>query len=59
MTYGIYTTKLKTQDGKIYDLGKREYPPRHYHPGMLPCPECFVINAWTEKEAQNGREKGS
>jgi len=46
---GTYTTKLKTQDGKIYDLGEKQYPPRHYHPGLAPCPECFVVNAWTEK----------
>lgn len=46
---GVYTTKVKTEDGKVYDLGLREYPPVHHHPGEAPCVECFVINAWTER----------
>ncbi len=33
MENGLYTTKVKTQDGNIYDLGERQYPPTHYHPG--------------------------
>ena len=49
MENGLYTTKVKTQDGRIYDLGEREYPPTHHHPGEAPCQECFVVNAWTEK----------
>lgn len=52
MDYGIYSSFVKTQDGKIWDLGKKEYPPIHYHPGMAPCPECFVVNAWTQKVAE-------
>lgn len=49
MDLGIYTTKIQTQDGRIYDLDKREYPPTHYHPGNVPCQECLPVNAWTEK----------
>ncbi len=49
MEYGLYTTMVKTQDGKIYDLGDKEYSPTHYHPGNYPCDECFVVNAWTER----------
>jgi len=49
MELGLYTTKVQTQDGRIWDLGNREYPRTHYHPQAKPCPECFVINAWTEK----------
>jgi hypothetical protein len=46
---GVYSTFVRTEDGKVYDLGKREYPPVHHHPGEAPCPECFVVNAYTEK----------
>lgn len=49
MEYFTYTTLVQTEDGKIYDLGKRDFPPTHYHPGLRPCPGCFVVNAWTEK----------
>jgi len=43
-----YTTKCKTKDGEVFDLGEIEYPPKHDHKGGL-CPSCDVINAWTEK----------
>jgi len=46
---GVYTTKVRTEDGKVYDLGEREYPPVHHHPGEALCTECFVLNAWTER----------
>jgi hypothetical protein len=41
-----FTTKVKTKDGTVYDLGKLEYPPQHNHKGGL-CPICEVVNAWT------------
>jgi len=44
----IYTTKIKTADGSISDLAKGQYPPQHKHQGNRLCPECFVVNAWTE-----------
>lgn len=49
---GLYTTKVKTQNGNVYDLGKGEYPPRDKDPGH-PNPANLVIDAWTEwvKEA--------
>ena len=43
-----YTTKFKTQDGKVYDLGEGEHGPAHDHPGDATCPACAVVNAWTE-----------
>ena len=46
---GTYTTLVETMDGRIYDLGKGEYPPTHHHPCEAPCPECLVVNAWTER----------
>jgi hypothetical protein len=49
MEDGEYSTFVKTEDEKIYDLGNRQYPPVHHHPGEAPCPECFVVNAWAEK----------
>lgn len=42
-----FTTKVKTKDNFIYDLGELEYPPKHDHKGGM-CNECQVINAWTE-----------
>jgi len=43
-----FTTKVKTKDGSVYDLGELEYPPQHSHKGGL-CPSCEVVNAWTEE----------
>lgn len=57
MEYGIYTTKVQTQDGKVYDLGNMKFPPTHYHPGNAPCPECFIVNAWTEKTEDSKKVK--
>ncbi len=50
----LYTTKCKTQDGTVYDLGEREHPPKHEH--LVACPSCLVVNAWTEpcEEADRG-----
>lgn len=45
----IYTTKIKTQDGQVYDLGKREYRPVHNHKDGKVCPKCNVISAWTQE----------
>ena len=45
-----HTTKVETQDGEVYDLGRGEYPPVHLHPGAQICPACFVVDAWTESE---------
>ena len=56
---GEYSTFVGTEDGKVYDLGKREYPPVHHHPGEAPCPECFVENAWTEKIGPSTPEKSA
>jgi hypothetical protein len=53
MKYGIYTTKCKTKDGTIYDIGSRIYPPKHVHDGHTTCVECLVVNAWTEREVDN------
>lgn len=47
-TYFHWTTKVKTQDGKIWDLGERDFPPTHQHPGDRSCQECFIINAYPE-----------
>lgn len=44
-----YSTFIKTKDGKVYDLGKLEYTPRHNHSGNTLCDQCQVINAWTDK----------
>jgi hypothetical protein len=48
--YYQYSTFVKTQDGKIYNIGDRDFPPTHHHgkDGRGICPECFVVNAWTE-----------
>jgi hypothetical protein len=43
----IWTTKVKTKDGQIYDLGKLQTAP--FHERSCQCDECNVINAWTEK----------
>lgn len=40
----LHTTFVKTRDGRIYDLGLREYPPRHDDCG---CAKCAIVNAWT------------
>ena len=49
MKYHRYTTKVKTADGKVYDLGERQYPPNHQHDKQgTPCPGCLCVNAWTE-----------
>ena len=45
---GTYTTKCRTADGVVYDLGEHEHPPKHDH--LLGCPSCLVVNAWTEAE---------
>lgn len=44
-----YTTKVKTNDGKVFDLGELEYPPKHQHKGGSSCDSCLVSNAWTEE----------
>ena len=43
---GTYTTKVQTEDGRVYDLGKMEHPPKHEH--LFSCPGCNVVDAWTE-----------
>ena len=48
MKMGIYTTKVKAGDSKVYNLGKDEHMPTHDHPRGGSCPGCIVINAWTE-----------
>jgi hypothetical protein len=54
----MHTTKVKTEDGKVYDLGEKQYPPTHHHPGDRPCAECFIVNAWTEPcEQDTGGKK--
>ena len=45
-----YTTKVKTKDGKVYNIGERQYVPYHNHPREATCPGCQVVNAWMEKE---------
>jgi hypothetical protein len=45
----LHTTIVQTDDGRVWDIGNRQYPPTYYHPGNRPCPECFVVNAWTER----------
>lgn len=47
MNLGVYTTKCRTRDGQVYDLGKGEHPPKHDH-GGLSCDGCLVTDAWTE-----------
>lgn len=42
----LLTTYVQTRDGKVYDLGKFQHPPKHQHPGFGVCPECAVKNAW-------------
>lgn len=46
----LYTTKVKTANGKVYDLGKFEHPPGYCsaHSDAFTCPNCLVVNAWTE-----------
>lgn len=41
-----FTTIVKTADGKKYDLGEHQYPPRHDHNGNRLCNQCQVINAY-------------
>lgn len=50
MTYFCWTTKIKTQDGKVWDLGKLNFPPTHQHgkDGCGICRECLIINAYPE-----------
>lgn len=47
MELGTYTTKVQTEDGAVYDLGKLEHAPKHEH--REACPGCLIVNAWTEK----------
>ena len=42
-----HTTKVKTRNGKVYDLGKGQYPPADKDP-KHPNPDNLVVNAWTE-----------
>lgn len=48
---GTYTTMAQTADGRRYNLGEREHPPKHDHGGFS-CPGCVVVNAWTAREAR-------
>lgn len=48
---GTYTTKVRTQDGVIHDLGAGDHPPRH-NECITACPSCLVVNAWTERVAK-------
>lgn len=43
----VWTTYNQTGDGRVYDLGKGEYHPRHQHKNNGWCPKCFVVRAWT------------
>lgn len=45
----IWTTKVRTQDGHIYDIGEGEHPPKHPDHDVT-CPGCLVVDAWTEPE---------
>lgn len=50
MSPGIYTTIVTTQDGRKYDLGKREHRPFHDKHGKVEgglCPACKVVDART------------
>jgi len=49
-SYYQYTTIVRTADGKLWDLGKHDYPPTHFHDNDARghCIECLVINAWPE-----------
>jgi hypothetical protein len=44
-----FTTKVKTRDGKIFDLGEFKFPPKHDHKGGGSCEGCLVANAYTEE----------
>ena len=46
-----HTTKVETQAGEVYDLGRGQYPPVHVHAGGRACDACFVIDTWTELES--------
>jgi hypothetical protein len=46
----IYTTFVMTRDGKVYDLGLFQFPPRHHD---CVCDKCFVINAWAAPRASS------
>ncbi|MDP2623811.1 MAG: hypothetical protein Q8Q29_08445 [Actinomycetota bacterium] len=57
MKPGKYTTKLRTADGMVYDLGIRQHAPKHEHKGGGVCDKCNVVNAWTELVAKQGDPK--
>lgn len=44
-----FTTVVITQDGKVHDLGKRQYVPRHDHSEdkISTCPKCKIVDAKT------------
>ena len=51
-----FTTKVKTLAGKVFDLGKFEFPPKNCpgHKDEVTCPKCLIVNAWPE-EIQNAK----
>lgn len=51
MTNGTYTTKVTTQDGRVFDLGEGQRVPKcgeEKHSATSSCPRCLIVNAWTE-----------
>ena len=49
---GLYHTVYRVESGRVYD--RLERGPSHNHQGDVLCPDCKVVNGWTEK--WTGRE---